>query len=139
MTSPPLPNANFHDIGPSLRSVDIGLRWLLTFVILALLFFCMKTLIKVPQMEKIFEDMLGSRSKLPTITQWFIQAHPATLLAPLVAACAGLPAVWLIPKASAAYLVGGLAALGLAVLLGLAELAFQTPLLYIIQGINGLQ
>jgi len=62
------------------REWALGLRWMLTLIIAVPLFYMTRVILMAPKFESIFEDMLGSQQKLPTLTR-LILGHPMQVLA----------------------------------------------------------
>jgi len=119
----------------------LGLFLTATVILVALAFWNLFVVFNIPKYEKVFEDMLGSRDKLPELTKWVIgYARLGGNLMPLAAVGAfslGAWSVMLLTRHSWKFmLVAILAIIGL-ILHGLAiTAAMQFPLMQIIQGIN---
>ncbi len=128
-----------------LRREVAGLRFGLFLLMLGLVAFVglanFYAVVGLPRYEKIFEDMLGSRDKLPELTKWvFVYGGWGGNLMPFVAISSFALITWsvmLLTRHSWRYiLVAVFAVFGL-ILHGLViTMALYLPLIQIIQGIG---
>ena len=128
-----------------LRREVAGLRFGIflgaTVVMASFAFLNLIAVLSIPKFEKIFEDMLGSRDKLPELTKWvFVYGGWGGNLMPFVAISSFALITWsvmLLTRHSWRYiLVAVFAVFGL-ILHGLViTMALYLPLIQIIQGIG---
>jgi len=117
--------------------IFLGIVVILALLTLANLF----SITFIPRYEKIFEDMLGSTSKLPELTKWIIgygRAGNGLLPYALVFSCFALGVAimnWM-RKSWTFILVGIVTFLLLGLHMIVLNLACNMPLIQIIQGIN---
>jgi hypothetical protein len=134
------------DTVSELRREVAGLRFGLfltaTVILGALALWNLFVAFNIPKYEKIFEDMLGSRDKLPVITKWVVdyarlgggQLMPIAVVG---AFSLGAWSVMLLTRHSWKFmLVAILAVIGLTLHGLVITAAMQFPLMQIIQGIN---
>ncbi len=128
-----------------LRREVVGLRFGIFLISTAVLgAFALVNLIAVlyiPKFEKIFEDMLGSRDKLPELTKWVIgYARVGGNLMPLVVIGSFVLIAWsvmLLTRHTWKFMLVTMFAVSGLILHGLViTMALNLPLLQIIQGIN---
>ena len=128
-----------------LRREIAGLRFGLfltaTVVLLALALWNLFVAWNIPKYEKIFEDMLGSRDKLPDLTKWVIgYARFGGNLMPFAAIGSFVLITWsvmLLTRHSWRFmLVAVFAIIGLTLHGLIITVAVNIPLMQIIQGIN---
>lgn len=62
-----------------IREWGRGMRWVLVVMMVVPLYYTTRILLLAPQFESIFEDMLGSKDKLPQLTKMVIDS-PALFL-----------------------------------------------------------
>ena len=116
----------------------------LTWSIMVLFFgyLSVRALFAIPRFEKIFEDMLGDKNKLPELTKDVIAwsragsdlAAPATLFVIIIAS---LLAPWLVKNTRAAILVSLIASVALVAHTLICWSASFGPLFTVIQGLSG--
>ena len=77
-----------------IREWGRGMRWVLVVMMVVPLYYATRVLLVAPEFEKVFEDMLGSREKLPGLTKMVID-FPALFLAAIWGAvgCGGAAAL----------------------------------------------
>jgi hypothetical protein len=134
------------DTVSELRREVAGLRFglFLTATVVLLSFALLNLLVvwNIPKYEKIFEDMLGSRDKLPELTKWVIgYGRLGGNLMPFAAIVSFVLITWsvmLLTRHSWRFMLVAIFAVFGLILHGLAiTVALNMTLVQIIQGING--
>lgn len=72
-----------------------GMRLVLSVLAVLALYVALGIYDKVPKMERIFEDMLGSKDKLPADTLFLLKNHGLLQVLQVCATALGIFAIWL--------------------------------------------
>ena len=72
-TEPTAPNDEIAELRREMNDWAMGIRCVFTALVALPLVYCTKLLTLTPRLEMIFEDMLGSKDKLPAGTLWLIR------------------------------------------------------------------
>ena len=113
--APMHPSSNTSDLPAQLRSLDLGLRLFMTFVFLGLAFNAIRCMFGIPELERLFVHMLGSKDKLAVLTALLIASYPGCLLLPILLVFIFLPSVWIPRNPAVACFMGGVGSLVLLV------------------------
>ena len=120
-----------------IREWGRGMRWVLVVMMVVPLYYATRVLLVAPEFEKVFEDMLGSREKLPGLTKMVID-FPALFLA----AIWGLSGVavlllFLMRSPRLVWITALLATLSLVGSTHLIVVALFAPFVQVIQNLSG--
>lgn len=75
-----------------------GMRLVLSFLAVLALYLALGVYGNIPKMERIFEDMLGSKDKLPSDTLFLIKNHGLLQTLHICATALGITAIWLLHR-----------------------------------------
>ena len=70
---PTAPNNEIAELRREMNDWAMGIRCVFTALVALPLIYCTKLLTLTPRLEVIFEDMLGSKDKLPAGTLWLVR------------------------------------------------------------------
>ncbi len=66
-------SAELRDLRSEIKEWAFGIRCVLAVLNLLLLYYCTRILLAAPEFEHIFEDMLGSKDKLPVVSRYMFK------------------------------------------------------------------
>jgi hypothetical protein len=123
------------------KALRLMIVLMVTFILVGLMFGNLFAVFQIPKMERVFEEMLGDRRKLPMLTQWVISyGRLGGMMLPLalmvVVPVSTCVTYVLFRKTLWAQIFAALVILFLIFHWAVLGLALQSPLLQIIQGIN---
>ena len=75
-----------------------GFRMLLTFLAFIFAWQALRFLLKAPGFERVFEDMLGDKNKLPAITKFVIENWMVLTMGSLFVNLVGIVCLWTIKR-----------------------------------------
>jgi fatty acid desaturase len=113
-----------------------GLRLLLTVLPSLFAYLAVRMLIKGPQFERIFEDMLGSRDKLPKITQLIIDHHFLLTACVLMLNFIGFGFIWNLRRGNSVCLIACCLIVADFIIIELTFNGLLAPLTAILQGLS---
>jgi len=123
------------------KALRLMIVLLVTFILMGLMLGNLLAVFQIPKMEKIYEEMLGDKRKLPMLTQWILSyGRLGGMMLPLalmvVVPVSTSVMYVLFRKTLWAQVLAALVILFLIFHWAVLGLALQSPLLQIIQGIN---
>lgn len=120
-----------------IREWGRGMRWVLVVMMVVPLYYTTRILLLVPQFEKVFEDMLGSKEKLPQLTKMVIDSPVLFLGAIWGLSGVAVMLIFLMRSPRLAWVTALLMTISLVGSTHLITFALLAPLVQVIQSLSG--
>lgn len=120
-----------------MREWVLGIRCVLVVLTLLPLYYCTRVLLAVPSFETIFEDMLGSTTKLPSYTLVVMRFSMPLLLGVWLLAGLGIFLIFFLKRARWVWVVAVLTVFVFTVCGHLVATLLMSPLIAVIQNLSG--
>ena len=120
-----------------IREWGLGMRWVLVAMMVVPLYYTSRVLLLAPQFEKLFEDMLGSKEKLPLLTKMVIESPTLFLVAVWSISGVAVMLIFLMRTPRLVWVTAVLVTLSLVGTTHLIAVALFAPLGQVIQNLSG--
>ncbi len=128
---------NDSKLSAEVKEWAFGIRCVFVVLNILPLYYCTRVLLTAPKFERIFEDMLGSKAKLPTLTNLLLD-HALPLLAAIwLFTALATVLMFTVKRARYVWVTAVVTALTLIVTGQLALTALFEPLVVVIQNLSG--
>jgi type II secretory pathway component PulF len=130
-------SAELRALRAEIKDWAFGIRCVFTVLNVLPLYYCTRILLASPRFESIFEDMLGSKDKLPGLTRLLLEWSMPLLACVWLLAALTIVLIFTLKQARHVWITAAVSAFVLIATGHLVATVFIDPLITVIQNLSG--
>lgn len=131
------PSAELHDLKTEIKEWALGIRCVFVVLNVLPLYYCTRVLLAAPRFEMIFEDMLGSKQKLPILTRLVLDGSMPLLGCVWLLTALMVVLIFMVKRARYVWITAAASAFVLIATGHLVATVLIDPLITVIENLSG--